>query len=77
VSLQQRVVETDALGKHTARRAQDLVREVFRPRLLTPDDRAARRLKRLLESGVDGQVFKELLFLYEARTEAVLYDSWS
>jgi len=42
--------------------------------LLTPDDTAARALKQFLEAGGNPQTFKELLFLYEARSEALLYD---
>ena len=74
LELQRRVSESDLLGKQTARRARDMVKEVFRPRLLTPDDRAARWLKRFLEAGGEPQAFRELLFLYEARAEAILYD---
>ena len=69
-----RVQETGILGKHTARRTRDMVNQVFRPRLLTPDDRAARALKRFVEAGGDTQTFRELLLLYEARSEALLYD---
>jgi hypothetical protein len=68
------IQQSGVLGKHTARRTSDLFREVFRPRLLTPDDRAARALKRFLEAGGDSQTFKEMLFLYEARAEDLLYD---
>lgn len=69
-----RIQQSDALGKQTAQRTRDMVMRVFYPRLLTPDDRAARYLKQVLASGGNGQTFKELLFLYEARTEDLLYD---
>jgi hypothetical protein len=69
-----RVQQSGVLGKQTDRRARDMVKEVFRPRLLTPDDRAARTLKQFLEAGGEGQTFKELLFLYQARAEDLLYD---
>jgi len=74
LTFQKHVAEIDIVGKQTARRARDLVKEVFRPRLLTPDDRPARWLKRYSEAGGENQLFKEALFLYEARAEAVLYD---
>ncbi len=74
LTFQRHVTEIDIVGKQTARRARDLVKEVFRPRLLTPDDRQARWLKRYSEAGGESQLFKEALFLYEARAEAVLYD---
>ena len=69
-----RVQRIDVLSKQTDRRARDMVQEVFRPRLLMPDDRAARALKQFLAAGGNSQTFKEALFLYEARAEALLYD---
>ncbi len=72
--LLKRVQQTDALGKRTARRTRDVIKEVFRPRLLTPDDRAARAMKQFIESSGDPRTFKELVLLYTARAEDVLYD---
>ncbi|MCC6190559.1 MAG: DUF1819 family protein [Anaerolineales bacterium] len=74
LDLQRRVLGEDLLGKATATRARDMIMYVFRPRLLTPTDAPARRLKLFLELNGNPGSFRELLLLYEARTEAVLYD---
>ncbi len=70
----ERIQQTGALGKQTAYRTKDMVNRVFRPRLLTPDDSAARALKQFLEEGGANQTLKELLLLYEARSDDLLYD---
>ncbi len=70
----QRVRESGLLGRQTAQRTYDLVFRVFRYRLMRPNDQPARRLKRLVEQNGDSQTFKELLFLYTARADALLYD---
>jgi hypothetical protein len=62
------------LTKQTAKRLNDLVLLVFQPWFLAPDNRAARRLKAFNQLGGDRQVFNELVFVYKARSEAVLYD---
>jgi len=74
LGLRRRVVEADLLGKATATRARDMITYVFKPRLLTPTDAAARHLKLYLQLGGDPGAFRELLLLYEARAEAILYD---
>ncbi len=74
LDLMRQAQQSDLVGKQSARRAQDMVKEVFRPRLLVPDDLAARALKQFLAQDGDNQAFKEMLFLYEARAEAILYD---
>ena len=69
-----RVQQQGILTKQTAKRVQDLVLLVYRRWFLLPDDRAARRLKVLVEAGGDRRTLNELVFLYKARAEAVLYD---
>ncbi len=68
------VREADMLGRQTAQRTRDLVQRVFRRRLLQPNDVPAQYLKLIIENDGDSRTFKELLFLYTARTEALLYD---
>jgi hypothetical protein len=70
----ERVRTEGILTKQTARRTKDLVSQLFRPWFLQPDDRAARWLKALVEAGGDRRALNELVFLYKARSEAVLYD---
>ena len=68
-----RVRESGLLGRQTAHRTHDLVMRVFRPRLLRPNSEPARRLRLVQEQG-NQRVFRELLFLYTARSNALLYD---
>jgi len=51
-----------------------MVLELFRPWFLKPDDRAVRWLKTFVEADGDRQALNEMVFLYKARSEAVLYD---
>lgn len=67
-----RVEEDGLLGKATAHRVRDIVRRVFIPRYLKPDDRPARVMKITLESNVQPAVFKELVLLYSARNDFLL-----
>jgi hypothetical protein len=72
--LLERISERDVLGKQTAQRTQDMVDRVFGPRLLQPDDRAARWLKYFLAADGHPQTFREILFVYQARADDLLYD---
>jgi hypothetical protein len=69
-----RVQRDGILTKQTARRVRDLVIRIFRSWFLQPDDRAARRLKAFIEMDGDRRALNELVFLYKARSEAVLHD---
>ena len=51
-----------------------MVRRVFAPRYLKPTDKPARTLQKILSSGLPGRVFTELLFLYTARQDPLVYD---
>ena len=69
-----RVQQEGILTKQTARRVRDLVLALFRPWFLKPDDHAARWLKAFVEADGDRRALNELVFLYKARSEAVLHD---
>lgn len=69
-----RVQAEGILTKATAKRAEDLVLNVFAPWFLAPSNRAAQTMKALAQANVERQLIKELIFLYKARAEAVLYD---
>lgn len=60
--------------KQTAVRSSDLILRVFRPWFLTPDSTAAERLQKIIKKNTDWHLLSELIFLYKARSEAVLYD---
>jgi hypothetical protein len=70
-----RRVQTEGiLGNSTAYRTRDVVRRVFAPRLLKPTDKPARILQKVLSSGLTGRVFTELLFVFTARQDPLVYD---
>lgn len=69
-----RVHHGGVLGNATAYRANDIVRRVFIPRFLRPDDRPARILKAVLGSPLKPSVFRELVFLYAARNDRLIRD---
>lgn len=69
-----RVQEEGLIGNATAYRTRDVVRRVFVPRYLRPTDRPARILKRVQSSGLSGRVFTELLFVFTARQDPLVYD---
>jgi hypothetical protein len=69
-----RVRTEGILVKQTAKRADDLVLLVFRPWFLTPDTTPAKRLQNIVQKNTDWQLLNELIMLYKARSEAVLYD---
>jgi hypothetical protein len=69
-----RVQRKGLLGNATAYRTRDLVRRVFAPRYLRPTDKPARILRRVLSSGMPGRVFTELLFVFTARQDPLVYD---
>ena len=72
--LAQRVTQEDILGKHTARRSRDIVKEVFAQRFLQPTDQPARHLKQFVEAEWKGQVYSDLVFYYAARRDKLLWD---
>lgn len=69
-----RVQDQGLLGNATAYRTRDVVRRVFALRYLKPNDKPARILQRVLSSGLPGRVFTELLFLFTARQDPLVYE---
>jgi len=69
-----RVQEHGVLGNATAYRTRDIVRRVFAPRFLRPTDKPARILKHILGSGLPARTFTEMVFLYAARNDPLVYD---
>ena len=72
--LAERVLETDLLGKSTARRVKDIVQRVFAPRYLHPEGCPAFHLKKLVESKTAGDWFRDLCLLYTARADRLVRD---
>lgn len=73
--LAERVLETDLLGKATARRVKDIVQRVFAPRYLYPEGCPALYLKKLVEMKTSGDWFRDLCLLYAARADQLVRDS--
>jgi hypothetical protein len=69
-----RVHQEGLLGNETAYRTRDLVRRVFAPRYLRPTDKPARTLRKILQSNLPGRVFTEMLFVYTARRDPLVFD---
>ncbi len=72
--LTRRVQDEGLLGNATASRTRDIVRRIFALRYLRPTDKPARILQRILFSGLPGRGFTELLFLFTARRDRLIYD---
>jgi len=69
-----RVQEEGLLGNATAYRTRDVVRRVFAYRYLRPTDKPARILQQIVASGMPGRTFTELLFVFTARQDPLVYD---
>lgn len=70
----QRVQVEGLLGNSTAYRTRDVVKRVFAPRFLRPNDKPARILQSVIKAGLPSRVFTELVFLFTARKDPLAYD---
>lgn len=68
------VRERNLLSKCTDQRSMDIVRLVFYPRFLKRNPKVALWLKAIRERGLTLSQFKQLLMIYCARENAVMYD---
>jgi len=73
-ALANRVVNEGLLGKATANRVDDVVKQVFAPRYLVDSGKPATYLKELLKNGLAAVNLQQLFLLYTARANAVLHD---
>lgn len=69
-----RVLHEGVLDHSTAYRTNDIVRRVFVPRFLRPNDPPARILKNVLESHLNPSLFRELVLFYAARNDRLIRD---
>lgn len=72
--LKERVVASGVFSRTTARRARNLVIEMFKPRFLASGSSAAANLKVLVEANHNAEDLSQLYFLYTARAQAVFAD---
>jgi hypothetical protein len=69
-----RVVEAGLFSRTTARRARNLVAEMFAPRYLAARGAIAVRLKHLLEHRFSHHALTQVFFLYTARAQQIFGD---
>jgi hypothetical protein len=72
--LAEEVVQTGLFSRATARRARNLVVEMFAPRYLVDHGQAAARLKYLNDHRFPQEAMAQLCFLYTARAQRILAD---
>lgn len=72
--LKERVVASGVFSRTTARRARNLVIEMFKPRFLARGSSAAANLKLLVDANHNAEDLSQLYFLYTARAQAVFGD---
>lgn len=69
--LSETALEQNVFPRMTARRARNVVAEMFAPRYLTDGGRPATELQFLLRKGLYPDDFNQLCFLYTARAQAI------
>lgn len=69
-----RVQQEGILANSTAYRTRDIVRRVFVPRYLRPNDQPARILQAVLGSNLEHRVFPELVLLFAAKNDRLIRD---
>lgn len=72
--LKERVVSSGVFSRTTARRARNLVIEMFKPRFLVNGASAANNLKLLVDANQNAEDLSQLYFLYTARAQIVFAD---
>jgi Putative inner membrane protein (DUF1819) len=73
-SLQEKAISDGLFSRGTARRARNIVIEMFKPRFLAEDGKAARTLKSLIDANVPVEDLTQIFFLYTARAQTILAD---
>jgi len=72
--LREKVVASGLFSRATARRARNLVMEMFAPRFLAQNGVPAARMKFLAEQKLPTESLVQLFFLYTARAQAIFRD---
>jgi len=72
--LADRIVSSGLFGRTTARRARNIVAEMFAPRFLIQGDQPARILSSLIGSASSSDDLRQIFFLQTARAQAVFGD---
>ena len=72
--LSEKAIASGLFSRTTARRARNLVAEMFAPRFLVQNGLPATRLKFLVERKFPSESLQQLFFLYTARAQAIFHD---
>jgi hypothetical protein len=72
--LVEKAITSGLFSRTTARRARNIVAEMFAPRFLGNGRSAACQLKKLVATSHDVEDLKQLFFLYTARAQAIFAD---
>lgn len=72
--LADRIVSTGLFARTTARRARNIVAEMFAPRFLIDGDQPARNLAKIIGLGSSTDDVRQIFFLQTARAQAVFGD---
>lgn len=72
--LSERAIETGLFSRATARRARNIVAEMFAPRYLDDEDVTASRLQYLVEQRVPQDALEQIFFLYTSRAQQIFQD---
>lgn len=72
--LSEKAVASGLFSRTTARRARNIVAEMFAPRFLIGAGRPACYLKHLVECSVNSEDLSQLFFIYAARAQAIFAD---
>jgi hypothetical protein len=72
--LSDKAIRTGVFSRATARRARNVVMEMFAPRFLTDGAKSASYLKRLIELNIPAEDLTQLFFLYTARAQRLFSD---
>lgn len=73
-NLVEKAITSGLFSRTTARRARNIVAEMFAPRFLANGRSAATHLKQLSAAGRDIEDLKQLFFLYTARAQSIFAD---
>lgn len=72
--LAEKAISSGIFSRTTARRARNLVAEMFAPRFLAGNGVVAKRLKFLVERRIAYESLVQICFLYTARAQAIFHD---
>ena len=72
--LSDKAIRTGVFSRATARRARNIVMEMFAPRFLADGGKSAAYLKCLIESNIPADDLTQLFFLYTARAQLIFAD---